>query len=366
MRADRLGVVVAEASQSTRGDAGAPTGVLLVNLGTPERPETGPVRRYLREFLSDPRVLTLPAPLRWLLLNLVILPTRPRKTAAAYRKIWLPEGSPLRVHSEALTAHVRDALGDGFRVELAMRYGEPSIAHGLEALERAGTDRLIVLPLFPQYASAVTASVASEVFRCLERTQDMPPLEILGAFYDEPEFARCWAAITMPELAAFGADHVLFSYHGLPADQIRASDPTHGHCLARPDCCERPGPALRRCYRAQCFVTTDALVAALGLDPARTSTTFQSRLGPRAWIEPYTDVELPKLAEQGIRRLAVFCPSFVADCLETLEEVGIRLREQWRELGGEDLWLAPCPNGDARFGRAVADWIRRRAPAPRR
>jgi ferrochelatase len=352
---------------SAAGDAGRrdPTGVLLVNLGTPDRPETGPVRRYLREFLGDPRVLTLPAPLRWLLLNLVILPIRPRRTAAAYRKIWLPEGSPLRVHSEALTQRVREALGEDFRVELAMRYGEPSIARGLDALACAGTDRLIVLPLFPQYASAVTASVASEVFRCLERTHDMPPLEILGAFYDEPDFARAWASITIPELAAFGADHVLFSYHGLPEDQIRASDPTGSHCLAQPDCCERPGPVLRRCYRAQCFATTRALVGALGLDPTRTTTTFQSRLGPTAWIQPFTDVELGHLASKGVRRLAVFCPSFVADCLETLEEVGIRLREQWQDVGGEDLWLAPCPNGDPRFAEAVAGWIRRRAPAPR-
>jgi ferrochelatase len=342
------------------------TGVLLVNLGTPDHPLPGAVRRYLREFLGDPRVLTLPAPLRWLLLNLVILPTRPRRTAAAYQKIWLAEGSPLRVHSEALTREVSQILGPDVHVELAMRYGQPSIESGLEALERARVSRLIVLPLFPQYASAVTASVAAEVFRCLDRTHDVPPLEILGAFYDEPEFATSWAAIAGPSLRDFGADHVLFSFHGLPEDQIRASDPTGGHCLVGDDCCERPGSCLDRCYRAQCYATANALGAALDLGPSASSTSFQSRLGPRPWIRPFTDEVLPELAQNGVRRLAVFCPSFVADCLETLEEVGIRLRQQWLGLGGEELWLAPCPNGDKRFAEAVAGWISRRLPEPRR
>jgi len=337
------------------------TGVLLVNLGTPEAPETAPVRRYLREFLGDARVLTLPAPLRWLLLNLVILPTRPAKAAAAYRKIWGPEGSPLLVHSRAAAAGVAERLGDAFQVELAMRYGKPSIGRGLERLEEAGVERVLVLPLFPQYASAVTASVSAEVFACLDRAGDFPPIEILGAFYDEPGFLDSWGQITGPELDAFRADHVLYSFHGLPEDQIRASDPAKGHCLATTNCCETPGPSLRRCYRAQCYATARGLTKTLSLDAATTSVSFQSRLGPRPWIQPFTDVVLPDLAARGIKRLAVFCPSFVADCLETLEEVGIRLREQWAELGGEAMWLAPCPNGDPRFAEAVASWIRRRA-----
>lgn len=336
-------------------------GVLLVNLGTPSAPETRPVRRYLREFLSDSRVLTLPAPLRWLLLNLVILPTRPAKSAAAYRKIWGPEGSPLLVHSRALAAAVDTELGESFQVELAMRYGEPSIRQGLERLEAAGVGRLIVLPLFPQYASSVTASVSAEVLACLDRAGDFPPLEILGAFHHEPDFLASWAEITGPELAAFGADHVLYSFHGLPEDQIRASDPTRGHCLASANCCEKPGASLRRCYRAQCYATARGLTDSLGLEEPDTSLAFQSRLGPRPWIQPFTDRVLPELAARDVKRLAVFCPSFVADCLETLEEVGIRLRQQWSELGGEALWLAPCPNGDPRFAKAVAGWIRRRA-----
>lgn len=336
----------------------AETGVLLVNLGTPDAPETAPVRRYLRQFLSDPRVLTLPQPFRWLLLNLVILPTRPARSAAAYHQVWTPKGSPLLVHSRALAEGVGERLRNGFRVELAMRYGNPSIEAGLAALEDAGVGRIVVLPLFPQYASSVTASVSAEVMRCLDALGDFPPLEILGAFHDDPGFIEPWAARAAPELAEFRADHVLFSFHGLPEDQIRASDPTGVHCLSSPSCCDAPGPSLRRCYRAQCYGTAQALRTALDLEPSRTSVSFQSRLGPRPWIQPFTDVVLPELAEKGVRRLAVFCPSFVADCLETLEEIGIRLREQWSECGGEALWLSPCPNGDPAFADAVAGWIR--------
>jgi ferrochelatase len=294
----------------------------------------------------------MPAPLRWALLELVILPFRPRRTAAAYRAVWTPQGSPLMLHSVALREGVARALGEDFRVELAMRYGKPSIAAGLDALERAGVDRLIVLPLFPQYASSVTASAAAEVTRVLDQRGDYPPLEILGAFYDEPEFAQSWAALAGPGLAAFRPDHVLFSFHGLPEDQIRASDRTRGHCLASPDCCSAPAADLSRCYRAQCFRTAEGLRRALALPKEKTSSAFQSRLGPTPWIQPFTDKELPLLRERGIRRLAVFCPSFVADCLETLEEVGIRLREQWLELGAR------------RSGSRPASTVMRASPRP--
>lgn len=337
---------------------GPRTGVLLVNLGTPDAPETAPVRRYLRQFLSDRRVLTLPGPLRWLLLNLIILPTRPAKSAAAYREVWMPEGSPLLVHSKSLTAGVAASLGQDYQVELAMRYGQPSIERGIDALEAAGVERIIVLPLFPQYASSVTASVSAEVMRVLDERGDFPPIEILGSFHDAPGFIEPWAALAGPALADFGADHVLFSFHGLPEDQIRASDPTGAHCLSSESCCDAPGPSLRRCYRAQCYGTAEALRVALDLERDACSVSFQSRLGPRPWIRPFTDEVLPPLAERGVKRLAVFCPSFVADCLETLEEIGIRLREQWVEDGGEALWLSPCPNGDTRFAEGVASWIR--------
>jgi ferrochelatase len=342
------------------------TGVLLVNLGTPDAPTTAPVRRYLREFLGDPRVLTLPAPLRWLLLNLIILPTRPRKSAAAYRAIWTEAGSPLLFHSENLTREVAKRLGDDYSVRLGMRYGKPSIPAAIAELKAEGAERIVVLPLFPQYTSAVTASVSAEVFDSLAAESDIPPVEILGAFYDDPDFISSWGAAAGPGLAEFGADHVLFSFHGLPANQVRASDPQAGHCLASPECCANPGASLSRCYRAQCFATANALVEELGLDTAQTTTSFQSRLGNTPWIEPYTDQILGELHARGVRRLAVLCPAFVADCLETLEEVGIRLRADWLELGGEELWLAPCPNSDARFAEAVAGWVRRPTPEPHR
>jgi ferrochelatase len=341
------------------------TGVLLVNLGSPDAPEPRAVRRYLRQFLGDPRVLAMPALARWLLLNAVILPFRPRRSAEAYRAIWTSEGSPLILHSGALCGAVSEALGPDFEVRLAMRYGQPSIEAGLAELEAAGVERVIVLPLFPQYASAVTASVAAEVFACLERQPDIPPLEILGAFYDEPDFAQAWASVAAAGLTEFAPDHVLFSYHGLPESQVRRSDPRGDHCLSSRDCCEAPGASLRRCYRAQCFATTRSLISALALDPLRATSSFQSRLGRTPWIGPHTDRILPELIEGGTRRLAVLCPSFVCDCLETLEEIGLRLREQWMALGGEDLWLAPCPNEDAAMAEAIAGWIRRRAPGPR-
>ncbi len=349
---------------ASAGVRSAKLGILLVNLGTPDAPTTSAVRRYLRQFLSDPRVLTIPAPLRWMLLNLVILPIRSPKSAEAYRSVWTEAGSPLLVHSRALAEGVQDALGPEHAVRLAMRYGQPSIAEGLRALQQEGAERFLVLPLFPQYASAVTASVAAEVFACLEGENDIPPVEILGAFYDEPEFAAAWAAVAGPGLADFRPDHTLLSFHGLPESQIRASDPQAGHCLSSPDCCSRPGPSLARCYRAQCFATAQALTRTLGLDPSRTTTSFQSRLGRTPWIGPHTDRILGDLRERGVERLAVLCPAFVSDCLETLEEIGIRLREDWEALGGTALWLAPCPNGDPRFAEAVAGWLRRRVPAP--
>lgn len=354
------------ASEAHVTDSGATrrVGLLLVNLGTPDEPTSASVRRYLREFLSDPRVLGLSAPMRWLLLNAVILPTRPKKSAAAYRAIWTDRGSPLRIHSEALIREVAAQLGDGFEVRLGMRYGAPSIEQGIQELSSSGIHSLIVLPLFPQYTSAVTASVSAEVFRCLTKSTDIGPVDVLGAFYDEPEFAASWAAVSAAGLAAFKADHVVFSFHGLPANQVRASDPQGDHCLVAHDCCVAPGPSLTRCYRAQCYATAANLTRALDLDPADTTTSFQSRLGNTPWIEPYTDQILAGLRERGVSRLAVLCPAFVADCLETLEEVGIRLRNDWLALGGEDLWLSPCPNSDPTFVDAVTTWIRRRAPSP--
>jgi ferrochelatase len=339
-----------------------PVGVLLVNLGTPDSPSTRDVRRYLREFLSDPRVVDLPALGRWLLLNLVILPFRPRKSAEAYRAIWTERGSPLLVHGRALAAGVADALGGDFRVELAMRYGRPSIAEAMGRLREAGAESVVALPLFPQYSAAASGSARARILEEAARHWDVPAVRVLGDWYAEPGFAEVWSQVAGPALAEFGADHVLLSYHGLPERQVRKSDPSGAVCLASEDCCARIGPHNARCYRAQCFATSRILVEALGLDPAYTTTAFQSRLGRDPWIGPYTDHVLGDLARQGVKRLAILSPAFAADCLETLEELGLRARAQWRDEGGEELLLVPCPNAHPAFVRAVASWVRAAAP----
>lgn len=338
-------------------------GVLLLNLGTPDSPGVSDVRRYLREFLWDARVIDLSPLGRWLLLNLIILPFRPRRSAEAYRAIWSDGGSPLLVHGRALREEVAGRLGARFEVVLAMRYGAPSIEAGLAALERADVSRILVLPLFPQYASATTGSAIERVYALAARAWNVPVIEVLGEFYDDPRFIEAFAAVARPVIAELRADHVLFSYHGLPERHLARADSSGGHCLATPACCDTIGPINRRCYRAQSIATTRALAAALSLPEGGFSSSFQSRLGRTPWIQPYTDRVLPELAKQGKRRLAVVCPAFVADCLETLEEIGIRAREQWRELGGEELVLVPSLNAHPAWADAVAAMIRERTLA---
>lgn len=365
---------MSEARSSGANEAGAAParaeaqrlGVLLINLGTPASPEVADVRRYLREFLSDPRVLDLPALGRWLLLYGVILPFRPRASAAAYRKIWRPEGSPLLVESRAFVERLRAELGPGYVVELAMRYGEPAIRDALERLLAADVARVLVVPLFPQYASASFGSAAEAALRTAAGREVVPPLELLGPFYDDPGFLESFAAVTRRALAGFDAEHLLVSFHGLPERQVLKADPTGRHCLASPDCCDRIGPANRLCYRAHCFATARALARALGWPESRWSVSFQSRLGRTPWLRPYTDQVLPELRERGVRRVAVVCPAFVADCLETLEEIGLRAREQWLGLGGEELRLVPSLNAEPRWVTSVAERLRaaaRHAPS---
>jgi ferrochelatase len=337
------------------------TGVLLIQLGTPNSPSAGDVRRYLREFLGDRRVLDMPRLPHWLLLHLVILPFRPRRSAAAYASIWTHRGSPLLLHSRGLVKGVAKRLGDGFRVELGMRYGEPSLAGALERLEQEEVDRLIALPLFPQYADSSTGSALAHFLDLAGGMRGLPELLTIDDFYDHPGFIASMAALARTPLREFRPDHVLFSYHGLPERQIRKSDASGSHCLSGDACCGAIGAANRHCYRAQCFASTRALAAALELETGRHSIAFQSRLGRIPWIRPYTEQVLPELASRGIRRLAVLCPSFVADCLETLEEIGIRARRQWMSVGGEDFLLIPSLNSEPHWVEAVAGMIREHA-----
>jgi protoporphyrin/coproporphyrin ferrochelatase len=333
-------------------------GVLLLNLGTPASPSVPDVRRYLADFLSDPRVLDLRAPARWILLHLWILRSRPRRSAAQYASVWRAEGSPLLVHSRALCAALSEELGAGFEVELAMRYGSPGIAAAMENLLRADVRKILVFPLFPQSASSSRGSALAKVFECASAIWNVPVLETAPEFFDDPGFTSAWKAVIEPRLAEFRPDYVLFSFHGLPERHLRKSDPSGRHCLATASCCEVVGPANRACYRAQCAATTRALGSALDLAPDAHSMAFQSRLGREPWIRPYTDHVLPELSRRGVRRLAVVCPSFVADCLETVEEIGIRAREQWRAVGGEELLLVPSLNADPAWVGALAQMVR--------
>ena len=329
------------------------TGLLLINLGTPDEPTTPAVRRYLREFLSDPRVIDINPVGRALLLNAIILPTRPAKSAAAYRKIWDPErGSPLLAFSKDLAAAVQAGLGAAWQVELAMRYGAPSIADALERLR--GCTRIVVLPLYPQYAASSTATSVARVMEIATAGWDVAPFDIVPAFYADPGFLDAWAAVARPVLAEARADHVLFSFHGLPERQIKKSG--DAQCLASPTCCDREPPPT--CYRAQCYFTARALVERLAI--ADYTVCFQSRLGRTPWITPHTDVVLDELAKTH-KRLAVLCPAFVADCLETLEEIGMRAKEQWLAAGGEELVLVPSLNATPAWIAAVCALAQRHA-----
>ena len=339
------------------------TGVLIAQLGTPASPSTRDVRRYLREFLSDPYVIDLPAPARWLLVNCAIAPFRAPRSAHAYQAIWTPAGSPLRVNTEALAAELAKALGECFHVEVGMRYGAPALAGALDRLAAAGAERIVVATQYPQDAASSRGTALAAVSRWAAQRSDAPKLTVLPPFFAAPGFIAAVAAAARPLLAEQGPEHVLMSYHSLPERHVLAADPSREHCLARAECCRDPS-ALDFCYRAQCLATSRAVAEALGLAPERVSTSFQSRLGRARWIGPSTDDLLISLAGRGVRRLLVLCPSFVADCLETLEEIAIRGRARWTELHGESLTLAPCVNASAPYVAFVAEQVRKAVGAP--
>jgi ferrochelatase len=348
------------ASSPTRSATAGRAGVLLVNLGTPDAPRTPEVRRYLREFLSDPRVIDMNPVGRAALLNLVILPFRPRKSAAAYAKIWTDRGSPLLVFGEALLEGVRERLGSEAPAELAMRYGRPSIAAGLRALKDRGVDRVVVMPLYPQSASATTGSTLEAVYREAGRFWNVPDLCSVPAFYDHPGFIGAFAEVGRPVLESLQPDRVLFSYHGLPERQVIRSDESGRRCLRSDTCCDTMDAVNRNCYRAQCFATSRLLAGALGLESGSWTVTFQSRLGRVPWIKPYTDLVLADLPRQGVKRVAVFSPAFVADCLETLEEIAIRGRETFLAAGGEELRLVPSLNDHPGWMDTAVELVRAR------
>ena len=334
-------------------------GVLLINLGSPKSPSPSDVRTYLREFLSDDRVLDSPKVVQQAVLNLLILPKRPAESGHAYEQIWTDEGSPLVVSTFRQRDLLRARLGDSIPVEVGMRYGEPSTADGLRALFAQGVDDVLIVPLYPHYAMS---SYETAAVRAIEAAGELNPgarITIQPPFFDAPDYIDALRDSVAPFLETEW-DGLLFSYHGIPERHVRKSDPTGAWCLGRAECCDVPNVAHGTCYRAQVFATTRALCAAAQIPNDKVHVAFQSRLGRDPWLRPFTDHVLQELPSQGVKKVLVICPAFVSDCLETLEEIEMRGREDFMEAGGHEFTYIPCLNeSDAWIGvlqRMVSDW----------
>ena len=331
-------------------------GVLLVNLGSPESPTAKDVKPYLDEFLMDKYVIDVPFLLRALLVRGIILQTRPKKSAAAYARIWWEEGSPLVVISQRMHKKVQEK--SSIPVALAMRYGTMTIEKGLQELREKGVAEVMLLALYPQYAMASTTTIW-ELADELVRTK-FPEMKLtkVPAFYNKPDYIQALANSIKKHLDTFEYDHLLFSYHGIPKRHIRKTDVTKSHCAIDGSCCNTPSPAHEFCYRHQCYETTKQVVKLLGIPEGKYSQTFQSRLAGDKWLTPYTDVEVNKMPEKGIKKLAVVTPAFVSDCLETLEEIAMEANEQFLHHGGEEFMAIPCMNDGDEWCGVVANWIK--------
>ena len=330
-------------------------GVLLVNLGSPDSPSVGDVRRYLREFLMDPRVLDAPWPIRFCVVHFAILPSRPHQSAEAYSKVWLPEGSPLIVTSRRVRTELQQRLP--IPVELAMRYQSPSIAGAVQSLARQGVTQTFLIPLFPHYAMSSWETAVEAVRGAVASRAPSMTLDVVPPYFENPDYITALTASAKPYLDK-GYDHLLFSFHGIPERHLKKSDPTGSHCLSKPDCCAAPGTALGTCYKAQCLRTVHGFVTKLGIPADKYSVSFQSRLGRDPWLKPYTDFVIPELAKRGVKRLQVICPAFVSDCLETIEEIGIRGKELFDEAGGGEFTSIPCMNEHPAWLGALETMIR--------
>jgi len=315
--------------------------VLLVNLGSPDSTSVEDVRTYLAEFLMDGRVLDAFYPLRWCIVHLGILPKRPAQSAEAYEKIWTPKGSPLVATSRAVAEQLRERTG--VRVELAMRYRNPSIPDAIRKLRDDGYGEVLLIPLFPHYAMSSFETAVERVREVIAQIAPDMSLAVIPPYYDEPDYIRAMVA-SADDYLKQDYDHLLFSFHGIPERHLRKSDPTGGHCMISDDCCAGSSIAQRTCYRAQCFKTAEAFVRGAAIPNNKYSIAFQSRLGREPWLKPYTDHVIESLGKAGVKKLLVICPSFVSDCLETLEEMGIRGRQSFLDAGGKDFQLIPCLN----------------------
>ena len=321
---------------------GAPrrTAVLLVNLGTPEAPTAAALRRYLKQFLWDPRVVEIPRPVWWLILHGIILNLRPAKSAAKYAKIWMPEGSPLRVHTERQAKLLKGWLGqagaDELQVAWAMRYGQPSIGSVLDQFKRDGVERVLVVPLYPQYAASSTASVMDDVADWIKRSRNPPELRFVKHFHDHPGYVAALAASVREHWTANGRpDKLVMSFHGLPRRSLDLGDP----------------------YHCECQKTGRVLAEALGLTETQYLITFQSRFGKAEWLQPYTQPTLERLGREGTARVDVVCPGFVADCLETLEEIALECKAAFLSSDGKEFHYIPCVNERPDWITALRDIV---------
>jgi protoporphyrin/coproporphyrin ferrochelatase len=331
-------------------------GVLLVNLGSPNSPSVNDVRRYLREFLMDERVIDTTWPLRALIVHGCILPFRPKESAHAYQSVWTKNGSPLIATSRRVQARLQERVS--VPVELAMRYQNPSIEAALRNLADRNVEQLLLIPLFPHYAMSSYETAVERVKELLVQHAPRMRLTVQPPYSDAPDYISALVASAADHLNE-EYDHLLFSFHGVPERQIRKADPTGCHCLKKPHCCEVASPAHATCYRAHCFKTVKAFVKQANIPSTRYSIAFQSRLGRDPWLAPSTEDELQRLAHTGVKKLLVICPAFVADCLETIEEIGIRGRKTFLDAGGKEFARIPCLNGHPLWLTALENMINR-------
>jgi ferrochelatase len=333
-------------------------GILLVNLGTPDSPSVPDVKKYLDQFLMDERVIDIPKLNRTLLVKGIIVPFRSPKTAKLYKEIWDKEtGSPLLYYSELQASMLQDKLGNDYQVELAMRYQNPSVESALAKLKAALVESIQVIPLFPQYASASTGSVMQLVMELVSKWPTVPPISFVNSFHDNELMIKVFAENARKhQVERF--DHVLFSFHGLPERQLLKCDHTGSYCLKNADCCQTFNDTNKFCYSAQGHDTARLIAKELGLAKENYTVCFQSRLGKEPWVQPYTTDVLKKLAAEGKKRLLVFSPAFVADCLETLYEITVEYHEEFRALGGEHVQLVESLNDNPLFIDALAGMVK--------
>ena len=330
-------------------------GILLVNLGSPDSPDPKDVKKYLGEFLMDERVIDIPLVARTALVKGIILNTRPKQSAAAYKKIWWDEGSPLIVLSERLQNKIQQQVEQP--VALAMRYGSMTIKKGLQELVDKGVEEVLLFPLYPQFAMATTETI---IVLAEELRQEFFPnlkIESVPAFYNKPDYIEVLSNSIKGHLEGKNYEHLLFSYHGVPERHIRKSDVTKSHCKIDGSCCVTPSKAHEFCYRHQCLEVTRLVAEKLQLQEGTYSTSFQSRLGFDPWLQPYTDRTIERLGKQGIKNMAIVTPAFVSDCLETLEEIAMEGEEIFHEVGGKTFTTIPCLNDDQEFVDLLSNWI---------